>query len=226
MTRKLKVFGLAVVAVLAMSAVAASAASATYSFTAPEGPVFATGAQTTVNVFTTGAGTVECTTANFKGTQSAASSSDVTITPEYSGCTAFSIATTDVKMNGCTYTFTTPTVEKSATEFEGVPPHIVCPAGSQIEITPTSIFGSICTVKIAAQTPTGGNIKYVNGPGNGTTTRDTTVTAAVTGIHYTSTGGLCGASGTNGTYSGAVTLKGYKDGSAHTEANRTAILVK
>jgi hypothetical protein len=210
MTRNLKVLGLALVAALAMSALAASAASATYSFGAPNAPTDGTGSQIGTNIFTTGAGTVECTSATFSGTQGSESSSDVTISPHYTGCTAFTIVGTHVKMNGCTYTFTTPTVDLGGGEFTGESPHVICTGENQIEITPTGFFGSICTVKIPGQTPTSGHVIYKN-EGEGTT-RVVKVTATVGGIHFTSSGGICGSSGTNGSYEGSVTLRGYQDG--------------
>lgn len=211
MTRNLKILGLAVVAALALSAVVASGASAKHHFAAPNAPTDGTGSQTTQNIFTTSGGEVKCNTATFSGTQGAIRSSSVSVTPAYSGCTAFGFATTHVKMNGCTYEFTTPTVNLGGGQFTGEPPHVRCPAGAQIEITPT-FFGSVCTVKVPPQTPTSGHVLYQNQGVDAT--RDVLVTSGVTGIHYTVQPGgtLCGASGTNGSYTGSVTLRGYQDG--------------
>jgi hypothetical protein len=208
MSRNLKILGLAVVAMLAMSAVAASAASAKHHFNAPNAPTDGTGTQTTQNIFQTPAGEVKCNTATFSGTQGAVNANEVTVAPHYTNCTAF-FFTAHVNMNGCTYKFTTPTGTVNSTQFTGEPPHIICPAGAQIQITVTVPFAH-CTINVPAQTPTSGNVTYQN-QGAGTT-RDVLVTSGVTGIHSTGSGGVCGGASTNGSYTGSVTLKGYQDG--------------
>lgn len=222
MTRNLKALGLALFAALALSAMAASAASAKHHFGAPKAPTDVTGSQGTQHIFTTEAGEVKCNTATFSGTQGSASTSEVTITPHYTGCTAFGFASTHVKFNGCDYTFTTPTVDITPGEFTSEPPHVLCPGTSVVEITPTiPFFGtSVCTVTVEPQTPTSGHVLYKN-EGSGDT-RDVLVTSKVEGIHYTvhGGGGTCGTteSGgktithTDGKYTGTVTLKGYEDG--------------
>jgi hypothetical protein len=225
MTRKLKVLGLTVVTSLALSAVGASAAQATFSFTAPEGAVDLTGSQATQNVFTTGGGEVKCNTAQFVGTNTAASAQTQTITPHYSSCTAFGF-TAHVNATPCTYVFSTPTIKIKAGEYTGAPPQVNCPAGG-ITITPTFFGSSVCTATIGTHTPTSGHVIYKN-EGAGTT-RDVLVTSTVEGIHYTSTGGVCGESGktlTDGKYTGSVTLKGFKHNLAHTTANHRAALVE
>ena len=89
MIRNLKALGLAVVAVLAMTALAAPASQAA-SFTAASYTATLEGEQLAAesHVFTLAGGrTVTCTSAKFKGTL-AAPSSTATITPTYSSCHA------------------------------------------------------------------------------------------------------------------------------------------
>jgi hypothetical protein len=214
MTRNIKVLGLALMVTFALSAVVASAASAKHHFWAELAPTVGTGEQVAQNIFTTSAGEVKCNTAKFEGTQGTELASELTVTPTYTSCTAFGFATTHVKMNGCDYLFTTPTVDLGGGQFTGAPPHVKCPGVAQIEITPTfPIFGgSVCTVKIPPQTPTSGHVIYKN-EGAGIT-RDVLVTAKVEGIHYTSDSSTCGPTGktnTDGKYTGSVTLQGFQD---------------
>jgi hypothetical protein len=230
MNRKSRVFGIALIAALALSAVVAQGALAKFSFTAPERGVtdttFLTGEKTSNHVFTTTEGEVTCTTISFSGSAVGKSTSEVSIAPSYSGCTAFGFATAHVKVNGCTYLFTTPTIANSPNpgDYTGESPHVKCPAGKSIEITPTFFGASVCTSKIGEQTPTSGHVIYTNA-GGATTTMDVNVNATVEGIHYIGTGGVCGPNGvtsTDGKYTGSVTLKGYKN-AAHTE--QTAVTV-
>jgi hypothetical protein len=222
MSRNLKAFGLALVSMLCMSAIGASASHAL--FTAPEGPVDLTGNQATQNIFTTGGGEVKCNVAEFTGTNTEAEAAEQLIEPHYSGCTAFGF-TAHVNATPCNYLFTTPKVDLGGGEFTGEPPHVVCPGGGAITITPTFFGFSVCTATIGEQTPTGGHVIYKR-EGSGAT-RDLLVTSTVTGIHYTSTGGACGTGGgatnTDGVYTGSVTLKGYKHNQPHTAANHRAV---
>src|SRR6059036_2059114 len=106
MIRNIKLLALTALAALAVTAVAASAAQATTTFTAGSTSGTITGTQTTKQVFTTNAGKVECTTAHQEGKFTAASFTTLTVTPTYSGCTAFGFIGATVTMNGCTYTYT------------------------------------------------------------------------------------------------------------------------
>lgn len=195
MRRNFKALGLALVAVFAMSALAASAAQATQQYHSSGEPTSLSGSQTTKNVFhVPGAGTVECSTATFAGTQPTKTASDVTITPTYSGCIAFGFSTTHITTNGCQYTFTTPTNFKAVSD-------VVCPGSNKIKITPTFFGSSVCTVEVGSQTPSG-----VVDFENKETESHVLVTATVTGINHTAG---CGASAaSDGEYTGSVTEKG------------------
>jgi len=199
MTRNLKAGGLALIAVLAMSAFAASMASAKYDSEIKTTYVHAV--STTNEVTTTTAGTVTCKKATFtgvlNGTQVSSvppiyTSKVVTSSPSVSECTAFGFPA-EVKMNGCQYEFLEPTSLKAGTK-------ILCPEGKQIEI----VAIGFCTMTIGTQTP-GGSVSYAN-EGIGAS-RDVKITRSETGMTY---GGNCG-SGTNATYSGTTTMKGYSD---------------
>jgi len=212
MTRKLKTFGLALLALLAMGAIAASSASA-YAFTAPGAgagqKTFLTGAGTTKPVLKT-SGTVECTGSFFSGSVTGSEQSTVTLAPTYTGCTAFGFATGHVKLNGCTYRFEAPSTEPSAGQYTGKPFQIICPAGKQIEITPTTFGVSVCTQSIPEQAPAKGHVVYSNNAELGAE-MDYLANATAEGISYTGTGGACGPSGTAATYSGQATVKGYEN---------------
>lgn len=195
MRRNSKALGLALVAVFAMSALVASAAQAQQSYRSSASPTTLSGSQVTKNVFhVPGAGTVECSTATFAGTQTGTAVSDVTITPTYSGCVAFGFSSTHINMNGCQYTFTTPSNFKATSD-------VICPGSNKIQITPTFFGSSVCTVQVGAQTPSG-----VVDLENKESESHVLVTATVTGIAHSAG---CGASAaSDGEYTGSVTEKG------------------
>jgi hypothetical protein len=209
MSRKFKVIGLALVAVLAISAVSAGAAQAAPKFTSEGTPTWLTGEQTTKNVFTTNGGKIECTGATFesgeiKGTEL----TSVTVHPVYTGCKAFGLAAT-ITTTGCNFVLTaagTATVE--------------CESGKVITI---SIPSASCTLTVGAQGPLS-SVTYTNSGGAGKL-MDIVVNANVAGITYTSSNSAsaCGASGTNGTYVGGVTVRGYSSATTHTEATQRGI---
>jgi len=194
MSLKLKVLGLAALAVLAVSAVSASAASAA-EFTSSAEVTTLSGAQKSPNIFTTGAGEVKCSEATFAGTQVGVAdgglgftSLDATVHPTYNGCTAFGFpATVDTK--ACNYTL----------HANGEVDIVGCATGAPITIT-IPIGG--CNVTVGNQNGLK-SVTYTNEPGG-----DILVTANVAGIAFTSSGGLCGASGTNGKYTGSVLTNG------------------
>jgi hypothetical protein len=207
MSRNLKVLGLALVAVFAMSAVAsASAGAATFhSEIASPAKTFFNGEQVTENVFTVNGRTVKCTKAVFSG-EEVAPSETLSVTPEYSGCTAFGLAST-VAMNGCKYKFHNVTGTGPFTS----PVDIVCPEGAHITIT----AASTCTVTVAGQTGLS-SVSYTNkGTGTG---RDVEVGANISGIASNVSGSVlvCGTNGPeSATYTGTVLEKGYTS-AAHT----------
>jgi hypothetical protein len=223
MARKFKALGLGLVAMFALSAFGASAAQA-FPFTLSAAPADLTGFIDTPakDVFTTSEGTVECSTISFTGTGSAVSATEQSIQPSYSGCTAFGL-TAHVNASACTYLFTTPTTGP-ANERTGEPPHVKCPGGGSITITPTLFGFSVCTSRIGEQTPTGGHIIYTNKTdNNGSGKMTITLHTTATGVHYIGTGGVCGPNGvtsTDGTYTGTEILRAYKHNSTHNNTNQ------
>jgi hypothetical protein len=215
MTRNLKVLGLALVAALAMSAVAASAASATpFEFHSEASSTVLTGSQEGTDVFTTDAGTVSCGEANYIGSQSAATTTTVSVLPTYSNCTAFGFISVPIVVNGCEYLFhagtASTTGEPPVTHYEGTA-DVVCPAGKVIEVKAPG-----CTVTVGSQTGLQ-KVTYTNKEGGGF--EDVTVDVNMTGIKYEEHNkGLfptC-ANNTvpksNGTYTGAATVTGDAGG--------------
>lgn len=224
MIRKFKAVGVALIAVAAFAAIAAQSASAKpLTITASPLPerVYFTGHQSTEHVFTTPSGTVKCTTATFTGNQALEAGgavNELTVTPAYSGCTAFGFATSHVKTNGCTYTFTTPKQNGGAGQVTWDPSqvHILCPAGKTIEITPTTFGVSACTQFVGEQTPTAGHATGSNG-GGGAVPMHVTIASSLENIHYTGTGGACGNGETHSDakYTGNTTVTCFGN-AAHT----------
>lgn len=240
MIRKYQAFGLAVVAMLAVGAFMAQGASAvplTCTGIALNAKCFSTGDQDGgTHKFTSGGGSITCTEATFKDEGTVTSSeggvNEFTVFPNYptekagggNNCTAFGFAGAHIKMNECTYTFTTPTQLPAPavtgevtfmTGSETFPLHLVCPTGKEIEVTPTAFGASVCTQKIPPQTPTSG---HVIGKNAGTSAEmDVTLEIKLTGIHYSGTGSSCGNSETHtdGTLTGNSTVKCYSN-STHT----------
>jgi hypothetical protein len=176
--RSLKVFGVLAIAVVALMAVTAASAMAAPKFTASASGGTLTGAATSNQVFKINGGTTTCTGAASDGTVPASPSTDLHLTVIYSGCTAFGFINTDI--SAATYTFTA----NGEVHLLGT-----------ITITPT---GAGCTVTVGPQTVK--SVSYDNKTSGGFTGVEET--SAVSGITYTSSGGLCGSSGTNGTYTG------------------------
>jgi hypothetical protein len=194
MNRNLKALGLAAVAALALIALAASSASATNPQFHAEGPnttLAGVQEEDDTNTFSVNAGTVHCSTATFHGSSAAATTTQLTIAPNYKSCnlTTVTLETLEavVDMNGCHYLFT-PSGEV----------HLTCPSA------PIRVTAPLCTVTVHPQTVQ--KVDYTN-EGAGAT-RSVTVTSTATKLAYTQSS-LCpgggGGSFNNGTYSGAVT---------------------
>jgi len=220
MIRNYKAFALAFAAMFALGAIVAQGASATPLTVGTSAPtVFITGDQDGgTHTFTTPNGNVQCTNTSFSGsganTEGKGLVKEITVTPDYTSCKAFGIATAHVTHNGCTYTFTTPSTLLKTGEVKWDPNdlHIECPAGKSIQITPTVFGVSSCTQSVGPQTVTGGHVI-----GRNAGTNDITLEITLSGIHYTGTGGVCGNSETHSdaTYVGSSTVKCFSD-SAHT----------
>lgn len=163
----------ALVAVLALSAFGVANASAA-TFTASETGTL-TGEATSTQVFTTDSGgKVECKKAATSGTIKAKETTEQHVTVNYSECTAFGVP---AEVTTATYNFT---------------------ANGEVHILNNVIIHVLgffpCTITVPPQT-----VKTAGYSGSGTIT----TTANVTKISYSSTGGLCGSSGTAATYTGS-----------------------
>jgi hypothetical protein len=187
--------------------------SATFSLPAP--PAFPiTGDQDVGRqVYKTPEGNFECTTVIWTAYSESATIGELTVTPHFTGCTVFGFAVSDVRVNDCVYTLTTPTsLGAEGVTWGGEQIHLLCPTGKQIELTPTSLGVSVCTHYIGPQTPTSGHIVGRN-KGSGETGMDVTLEITLSGLHYTGTGGSCGnaTTHTDASLSGLSTLRGYSD---------------
>lgn len=219
MTRNLKVLGLALVAMFAMSAVVASAASADlFHSEVPGATVTVSGEEAQVFTYEEGA-EVSCETIRGEGVlingfvdeDGSETGPEVTFAPEYDDCVVPGVGDATVDFNGCHYLFTEPNNETLGAA------HVECEGTNTITI---EVFlgddpgTPLCDFHIGTQTDLKGHVKYTNIAGNGSTTREVTLTPTISGIDATKTntnlfGFLCGAaSSTNGTYDGDVTVKG------------------
>jgi hypothetical protein len=195
MTRKLKALGLAFVAILALGVLSASAASAA-EIHSEQAHTIIDGSQPVAedDVYTFNAGTVKCTEASYSGTTTSATSSEVSLTPAYSGCTAFGFvnAKIDIEIE-CTFRLRW-----------GIPPFRISCTKFTIKITAFN-----CHVSMGTQDINSG-VTYDNA-GSGSS-RDITATLNLSGIKYTqeskSFPGCTNGTFTNGTYKGSITLTG------------------
>jgi hypothetical protein len=205
MNRKLKVIGLAIAAVMALAAFLGPAAAAEFHSEVAHTQI--SGSQIGSDSFTGNAGTWKCSELTYIGTQATeATSSEITATPKFGGCTAFGFIGATIDVNGCDYRFT-----PNANPYL----HIVCPT-KPIEVTTAT-----CTITFPAQTVNSG-VTYTNERAG--TTRDLRVKFSMTGLSYTQDNkafpNCPGGAGTfsNGTYSGEATIKG-----ANTAATQVGI---
>ena len=222
---KFKTLGLVLVAIFAMSAMVASAAQAAgeFTWTNATSTLDMTGENT--HRFTVAAGTIECNEVSGSAAVTEGTTAGTEVTTESltfqdsrgggaDRCWEPALGVGVITgMNACDLTFTAGT-QLTSTETTGTY-DIGCPAGHVIEVK----VGSVCTIEVKAQTPTGGHIIYKT-IGAGATTE---VTAEVTlsGIHYVQTGSFCPGNGfrsettfTNGTYAGNLTSKGTNTSSS------------
>jgi hypothetical protein len=129
-------------------------------------------------VFTFAAGTVSCSVAAAKGPINSVASTERTVVVTYSGCTAFGVSGADVGKAEYRYT-------------AGGALDVL----NNVSITPTFLGASMCTVTVGPQSKTA--VGYSNAGSS-----NVEATHNVTGLGYTASGGLCGASGTTGTLAG------------------------
>ena len=181
--RTLKKFAVLAVAVFAISVVGVASASAAQ-FTSSTETGNLEGSALNTQEFTTNGGVVKCTAAKttgaFKGTAmgSVFGSSTQEVTVNYSGCTAFGFASVSISPATYEFTPTTKQVHILNTITISVPL-----GGCTVTVPPTKTALSEVSFENAGTS----NIKEISN---------------VTGITYTSSGGLCGSSGSNGIYKG------------------------
>lgn len=171
-------------------------------------PMSISGSQGTQHVITlNGSKTVKCSTANLS-TSLSGPTAQFPVTGAYSGCTALGFPG-EVKMNGCTYTFSVINQPPYELSYAGHA-DISCPAGKTIEIISISAGLVKCTVTIGSQiTNDTGYLVYTNQPSTSTIGLE----LKITGIdyHQQEGGGLgrCTTGDfTDGTYTGTSTLVG------------------
>jgi hypothetical protein len=170
-------------------------------------PMSISGSQGTQHVITLGGKTVKCTTANLSTSISSATA-QFAVTGEYSGCTVLGYPG-EVKMNGCTYTFSVINQPPYESSYAGHA-DISCPAGKSIEIKAISAGLVKCTVTIGSQiTNDTGYLVYTNEASTSTIGLE----LKITGIDYhqqegSGLGKCTTGDFTDGTYTGTSTLVG------------------
>jgi hypothetical protein len=224
----------AMAAVGGLSAASASAAAGEIDLACHTGAdsCFLFGEQATENVLTLNGGSLKCTSAKFTGegtggtTATTVTSKEadwtfhtVTLHPEYGGCTAFGQNIT-ITTTGCNYKLTASSKTAGNVSIE-------CETGKLITLKGNTTG---CTITIGAQTPGNNKVEYANS-GTGSE-KDVLVTEKVGeatsggGITYTSSGGACGTSGTNGTIRGTITEKCWTTSAHKTQAPCTLVETK
>jgi len=196
MTR-LRIVGLALVAIFALAAVSASAASAHTFKAKPTKKVFPVGIQgsaTTTQTFTSGFGKVECTKAAATGSASKEAEETTKQVVDYTGCTSTLGAVAEpIEAH---YLFAANGTENAEKRLEEV-------VTVEKPIT-ISFTGAGCSIKIFATGEEGqkklGGIKYENNAAK----TELTVNSKTTKIKEKGSGGLCVFGGTEGTYTGSV----------------------
>jgi hypothetical protein len=195
------VVSLALLTVGGTSALAASAAS----FHDESSPVFLGGSQTETTTFTVTGGNQKCKSVEFSEAEVIGTKfPNMMLTPTTSGCSMFGISS-EWNFNGCTWNVGAESSSQGRLSF-------ACPAGKEMEWK-SSDAG--CTIRIPTQTPGGSAVPLTNS-GSGSS-RSVLLRWQVTGIRYTSSGGFCGASGSNGAVTGTALIKGYKNPSRSTQ---------
>jgi hypothetical protein len=232
MTRNLKAFGLALVAMLAFAGIAAQGASAVveHSFRLGANKTVLTGKNhsyttgSSKDVFTaTGGVTVECD-GTYENTEEGTTKDTLTVHPKYHNCKAFG-GNASVDTNGCNYVFDSDTTQANghSTSSEHAAVSLECMAGHHILVT-----GPGCNLTFSANHSSVSVNQSLHGvrytqlvshsdPG-GVSKHALTVKATVRTVHYTVLGGsLCGLVGhpagtySNGSLDGAGSLTAYTD---------------
>ena len=210
MIRKLKVLGLALVALSAFAAVAASGASAQGKLTTEGGQevtLTATETGTTfANSFTAFGGITHCPGSTITGHKSTTTphglipnnATAITLTPHFKNCTTElggSKFPTTVDMNGCDFLLTIGAAVSAGTYKTEA--HVTCPAGKFIQITQfldSGHFFLACTETITTTTPHS-TAHITNTPESGGVKDDLDVVGTFTSIEAHKSGG-CGSATT------------------------------
>jgi hypothetical protein len=171
--RRIKILTIAVLGVCVLGVAGVAGASAQQFHASKTGTL--TGKATNTQVFNTGSGAVECTKAFSSGTVTAVLALTQLVTVQYTGCTAFGFINTEI--TPAQYIFN---ADNGEVKIENT-----------ITITPA---GAGCKVTVGPQ-----SLKTVKFKNSGSKLIEE---SAVKGIVSTSTGGLCGSSGSSGTYTG------------------------
>ena len=206
MNRKLKVLGLALVAVFALTSVSASAASAAQFTSSVEGVTTLNGEQSGEgDVFTVNAGVTTCSVATYLG-NAENGSAIAEAHPSYSGCSVEPIGSATIDTTGCDYIFdAAKTVD------------IDCGSGA-IKVV-AKVFGiTKCTISVPSQE----NLAVVDYVNNGGSPSTITVDVSMEGIEYWQVAGsgfgACNSEGssesplTNGKYTGEALVEGEQGG--------------
>jgi hypothetical protein len=186
---RIRISGLAILAVLAFGVVGVASASA-HEFVAKPVKGKVEGVQKTNQVFTLNAGKITCTKLTSTGEVMAEISKVTKENFKYSGCLAFGF---EAKVSEVKFEFNA----EGTVKLENTVTIEVPSAGCHVTLAPAG------NEKLST-------IKYAN---KGATELE--VTAAAEGIHYEASGGSCGAKGakeTNGEYNGKSAVK-VKEGS-------------
>ncbi|HEX7278556.1 MAG TPA: hypothetical protein VF255_02925 [Solirubrobacterales bacterium] len=200
MVRRLKRLWLLCLGVAALGLLSAGSASAA-EFHSEVAHTSITGTHGGEEIFTVNAGSIRCQETHYVGTRTVATSTTLTLTPEYTGCTAFGFVNATIDHNGCFLTFHT----EAGTGAIGGRHTIECEGGKAITVTAFN-----CWVTIGSQSNIG-PVTYTN-QGAGAT-RDVTVDFSTSGLTYTqhskSFPGCTNGTFTNGIHSGATTLRSF-----------------
>jgi len=198
MNRKLKGLGLMFVALLTLAGFSSSATATEFHSETAHTIIIGERFAGATNVFTVNAGNITCKETSYSGTSTSVTTSELTVTPLYKGCTAFGFVETTFDVpSGCDFKFTPITALSEL--------HITC--GKEEHLTVTAFN---CWITIGSQAVNAG-LNYSNGGASGWT-RDFVVGGEVSGLTYTqhskSFPGCTNGTFTNGKYSGPMTISG------------------
>jgi hypothetical protein len=195
MVRKFKWFAITAVAAMALVAIPASAASAA-NFQTESSPAYLAGTGLGDGTFMLQNWTAKCASQTYKSSALSGSVvATVEVEPSYTQCTSLGQAV-NFAFNGCKF-------QLSATSTSAGAVAIICPPEKEIVAT---WVGAGCKIKIKGQTPASTVTYKSTGAG---ASRALDVGVSMEKLSYYASGGLCGVSGANGTFTGLIPLKAY-----------------